>query len=282
MEAAVNNAMLDIMAKSVSVPIYQYLGGPTRSEARVLGHLQGHSEAELLPEVERATRRGYKAFAFAAPVRDSMTTLQHYVDQVKGQVGSLRAAGGEDSDFVIDGAGSFSPGDAAMIATALEKIHLLWFDEPTSVLTNDALSKITDESVMPIGLGKNIHDIAVFQNLLRWGCVDVLRPEIGCNSIQKIRRVAAIGEAHYVAVAPHHSGGPIGSVAAIHLAASLPNFFIQQIPQPLSDQDREMRIAITSGDHEGAEGGFAPLLNKPGLGIQVNESALDKYSEATL
>ena len=76
------------------------------------------------------------------------------------------------NNFVLDGAGSQKPGEAAAIATALEKVHLLWFDEPTSVLTSDALAKITDESVMPVGLGRHVHDVAVFQNLLRWGCID--------------------------------------------------------------------------------------------------------------
>jgi L-alanine-DL-glutamate epimerase-like enolase superfamily enzyme len=43
-----------------------------------------------------------------------------------------------------------------------------------------------------------------------------------------------------------------------------------------------MRAEITSGDHESAVDGFAPLLNQPGLGIEVNEKALDKYSEETV
>ena len=95
-------------------------------------------------------------------------------------------------------------------------------------------------------------------------------------------RMAAIAETHYVAISPHHNGGPIGSVAAIHLAASLPNFFIQQIPLPAAERDRAMRAAITTADHESAQDGFAPLINRPGLGIQVNEAALGEYSEETL
>ena len=36
MEAAVNNALLDLAAKTANVPIYQYLGGPTRFKVRLL------------------------------------------------------------------------------------------------------------------------------------------------------------------------------------------------------------------------------------------------------
>src|SRR5205807_1512827 len=153
----------------------------------------------------------------------------------------LKAAAGPDSDFVLDANATLTPGDASLIATAFERSHLLWLDEPTGVLTNDALSRISDESVMPVGLGRKVHDVATFQNLLRWGCVDILRPSMGLNSIRQIRRMAAVAETHYVAVGPHHSGGPIGTVAAVHLAASLPNFFAQQVPRPAAEQDRAMR-----------------------------------------
>jgi galactonate dehydratase len=282
MEAAVSNAMLDILGKSTKIPVYQFLGGPTRYKARVLATLEGGDEAALGEPLQRAMQRGFKAFTLPIAARDSMTTLQAHVDNVRKRVERVRSMAGPNTDFVLDAAGSQKPGEAAAIATALEKVHLLWFDEPTSVLTSDALAKITDESVMPVGLGRHVHDVAVFQNLLRWGCIDLLRPSLGLNSAPKIRRMAAVAETHYVDIAPYHDGGPIGTVAGLHLAASLPNFFIQQIPQPLAARDRDMRMELTSGDRESAQDGFAGLLNRPGLGIEVDEKALGKYSEETI
>jgi galactonate dehydratase len=282
MEAAVSNAMLDILGKSTKIPVYQFLGGPTRYKARVLATLEGGDETALGEPLQRAMQRGFKAFTLPIAARNPMTTLQAHVDNVRKRVERVRSMAGPNTDFVLDGAGSQKPGEAAAIATALEKVHLLWFDEPTSVLTSDALAKITDESVMPVGLGRHVHDVAVFQNLLRWGCIDLLRPSLGLNSAPKIRRMAAVAETHYVDIAPYHDGGPIGTVAGIHLAASLPNFFIQQVPQPSAAQDRDMRMELTSGDRESANDGFAGLLNRPGLGIEVDEKALGKYSEETI
>jgi galactonate dehydratase len=279
MEAAVNNAMLDLAARSAGVPVYQYLGGPTRFKVRVLAHLEGHEEDALVQAVERAKRQGFRAFTFPIPERDSLWRMQAYVDAIRRRLERLQAAAGPDTDFVLDARAMLTPGDAAFIATALERAHLLWLDEPTEVLTNDALAKITGESVMPVGVGRKLHDVTSFQNLLRWGAVDILRPDVGLNGIPKIRRMAAVAEAHYVAVGPYHDGGPIATIAAIHLAASLPNFFIQQAPQPAAEKDRAMRAELTSGDLERAVDGFAQLLNKPGLGFQADERALDRYSE---
>ena len=148
------------------------------------------------------------------------------------------------------------------------------------MLTTDGLAKITDESVMPIGLGRKIHDIATFQNLLRHGSVNVLRPSLGLNSLTKIKRMAALAETHYVAIAPYHDGGPIGTMAGIHLAAALPNSFVQQ--------NAGARVGPRRGharrDHLGQQRSrrtrvSPPCMNRPGLGFEVNERALDTYSE---
>jgi L-alanine-DL-glutamate epimerase-like enolase superfamily enzyme len=66
----------------------------------------------------------------------------------------------------------------------------------------------------------------------------------------------------------------------LHLAASLPNFFIQNIPTPIDDPDRSMRSELISKPVETVQDGFAALPAGPGLGIDVNEAALDKYKES--
>jgi len=279
MEAAVGNAMLDLLCRSKKLPIYQYLGGPTRFKARLLAQLEGTDDVSTAAPLERARRQGFRAFTMPVLQRDGMIRLQAYVDAVRQRVAGMRAKGGADAEWVLDCAAGLTPGDAATLARALEKDHLIWMDEPTSVLTTDGLAKITEESVMPIGLGRNITDIATFQNLLRFGSVNVLRPSLGLNSLTKIKRMAAVAETYYVAVAPYHSGGPIGTLAGIHLAAALPNSFIQEVPVPAADRDAAMRAELTSGNREVADKGFAALLNQPGLGFEVNEKALENFSE---
>jgi galactonate dehydratase len=120
----------------------------------------------------------------------------------------------------------------------------------------------------------------VFQALLREGLVDVVRPDIAQWGISGARQIAVLAESYYVAIAPHHDGGPVATAAALHLAASIPNFFIQRVPLPESPADREMRAAIVSGGIETPHDGFLKLPTGPGLGIQVNESALEKYHAA--
>jgi galactonate dehydratase len=274
MQAAVNMALLDIVGKLTKAPVYRVLGGPTRNKARVLTPLTGNSDDALIQGLKTATAQGHRAFMIQ--IQDGQSA--HPARLLK-TFEKLRTAGGDNVDFALDGAAALSPGVAGTICDALERFHLLWFDEPCPSLNIAALQKLALERVTPLGFGRSIHSGVGFQNLLREGALDVLRPDIARNGITQIRRMAAMAETYYTAVAPYHDGGPIGTAAALQLAASLPNFFIQQIPAPQAEEDIRMRAAIAGTSIEAVKDGFAALPAGPGLGINVNEDALNQYAE---
>ena len=128
-----------------------------------------------------------------------------------------------------------------------------------------------------MGFGRGITNASTYQELLRESLIDVLRPDIGREGISRCRRIAAMAEPYYVAVAPRHDGGPIATAAALHVAASLPNFFIQHIPLPDAEEDVRMRAEIAGAPIEQVREGFAGIPTGPGLGINVNQAALEKY-----
>ena len=258
---ALDMALLDILGKACRTPLYRVLGGPTRHKVRAFTD---------------SNEVAFSAVAIAAPKPASRNQGKAYQNQVQALVKQLP----EDRDFVLSAQGSLTPGDAASVAQAIESSHPLWFDEPCSVSNLEAVRKVSGETVTPLGFGRGISDAGVFQALLREGLVDVVRPDIAHWGISGARRIAVLAEAYYVAIAPHHDGGPVATAAAIHLAASIPNFFIQHVPLPHDPKDREMRSAIVSAGLETPRDGFLQVPTGPGLGIQVNESALEKYHAA--
>jgi galactonate dehydratase len=280
--AALNIAMLDIVGKVAKAPIFQVLGGPTRYRARVFTPIKGDSDQALIDSLNLAKAAGYKAFMVPVPPTANPNQGQAYVVAVKKRLETLRAAAGEDMDFVLDGENRLTPGDAQMISAAIERFHALWFNEPCPVINDSAFKKLTGENVTPIGVGRYITEAGEIQDLLREDAVDIIRPDIGLNGISQIRRMAAIAETYYIAVGPTHYGGPIGTAAALHLAASIPNFFIQQVSFPEAEADRLMRSELTLAPVEIIKDGFAELLTGPGLGISVNEKSLEKFKEVTL
>jgi len=255
-------ALLDILGKSCRAPVYRILGGPTRNKVRVYTDTGGVS--------------GYQAYAVPIPPPAALNQGKAYQNQALALAKAVPA----DLDFVLDGGGRLTPGDAASVAVTCESTHPLWFDEPCPVSNLEAVRKISGETVVPLGFGRGISDPGVFQALLREGLIDVVRPDISVFGISGARRVACLAEPYYVAIAPHHHGGPVATAAALHLAASVPNFFIQHIPRPAAEADREMRAAIVSAALETPKDGFLDLPGGPGLGIQVNEQALERYHAA--
>ena len=258
---ALDMALLDVLGKACHVPVYRVLGGPTRHKVRAFTD---------------ANEAAFSAQVIAAPKPASRNQGKAYQNQVQALVKQLP----EDRDFVLSAHGSLTPGDAASVAQAIQSSHPLWFDEPCSVSNLEAVRKVSGETVAPLGFGRGISDAGVFQALLREGLVDVVRPDIVHWGISGARRIAVLAEAYYVAIAPHHDGGPVATAAAIHLAASVPNFFIQHVPLPHDPKDREMRSAIVSAGLETPQDGFLQVPTGPGLGIEVNESVLEKYHAA--
>jgi len=258
---ALDMALLDIIGKSCGAPIYRVLGGPTRNKVRAY------------------SPRGTADFPIAiitVPIPAARNQGKAYQNQIRALVDAVPPG----LDFVLAGNELLTPGDAASVAAAVEAKHPLWFDEPCSHSNLETVRKISGETVIPLGFGRGIRDAGVFQALLREGLVDLVRPELAFFGITGARRIAALAEPYYVAVAPRHEGGPVATAAAIHLAASIPNFFVQHLPVPLAAEDRAMRSAIFSPDVEQGRNGFLELPKGPGLGITVNESALEKYHAA--
>jgi galactonate dehydratase len=278
MQAAVNIALLDIVGQAAGAPVYQVLGGPTRTKARAMAILEGANDDAVIAAMKSAQAAGYRAFLTPAIRGASPNSGQAFVLANKNRLDALRAAGGEQVDFALDCGGALTPGDAGALSTALERFHPLWLDEPCSQINFSALKKIAGERVTPVGFGRTLHASGDFQDLLREDSVDVIRPDLALNGISQIKRFAALAEANYIAVAPFHEGGPIGTAAALHLAASLANFYIQQIPYPQAEADRKMRDEI-AGPIEKITDGFAALPVGPGLGIKVNAAAVQRGKE---
>lgn len=256
--AALDMACLDILGHKSNAPVYRILGGPTRSKIRA--YSWPHSEDSAVSVIE-------------APRPAWRNQGQAYENGIAAAVDAVP----RDKDFILVANGSLTPGDAASVGRTLEHKHPLWFDEPCSHSNIEALRKVADETVVPLGFGAGIDDPGVFQALLREEIIDVVRPEITLFGISGARRIAALAETYYVAVAPRHTGGPLATAAAIHLAASLPNFFIQHVPIPTAEEDRAMRRELVSPSPEVLKAGFLEVTAAPGLGVTVSEGALEKY-----
>ncbi len=255
-----NIALLDIVGKATKAPIYRVLGGPTRNKARAITRLSGIVRCRIAKRSPEATRRGFSCVPDPHPSPTARNQGSDFVHLATARLKAMRTAA-PNADFAFEAHAQLTPGDAASLAAAVEGMHPLWFDEPCPVTNLETIHKIADETVVPLGFGRTISDPGTFQDLLREGLVDLLRPDLLTHGITGVRRLSAMAETYYVDLAPWHEGGPIANAAALHAAASMPNFFIAQITH--------------SSAAAAPRDGFFELPKGPGLGIEVDEKTLE-------
>ena len=243
LRSAVLMALVDILGQAAKAPAFQVMGGPTRNKVRAL---TAWSDA--------AAKAGHRAFVVDA--------------KYQPQAGF---------DYVVDGGAALTPVAASLLAVQLEKHRPLWLDEPCRATNAGALRKISEESVTPIGWGAHASSVAAIQDMLREQVIDVVRLGLKRFDLWTIRKAAALAETYYTAVAPGAGYGPVSTAAALHLAASLPNFFIQEIPWSTGD-DAKMRAELVGADLEQVKDGYFALPTGAGLGIKVNEAAVRRYA----
>ena len=274
---AVDVALLDVRGKVANAPVYDLLAGRTREKARAMAALAGESESELADQLAAAREAGFRAFSVPVllPTDTPMRGRQFFAD-TEAMLRRLRQAGGDD--LVLDCGGRTTAAEAAGLAARLETFHLMWMDEPTSEISNAALAKISHDTVTPVGWGRAFVSAGRFQDLLRMQVIDVLRPDIGLNGISGTRRAAALAEAYYTAIAPFHRGGPVGMAATLQVAASVPNFVVQEAVFTSDERESRMHEAITAGTRPKVTDGFFELPTGPGLGLEIDEVALQEFS----
>ncbi len=274
---AVDIALLDTRGKLVGAPIFDLLSGRTRDKARAMASLRGSGERAVARQLAAARADGFLAFSVPVPLPAGTPVRgRAFFSRTEGMLRRLRDAGAED--LVLDCEGLPTASEAAGLASRLERFHLMWMDEPTSQISDSALGKISHESVTPVGWGRRITTAGRFQDLLRLQVIDVLRPDIGLHGISGTRQLASLAEAYYTAVAPFHRGGPIGTAAALQVAATIPNFVVQEVAFSPDGAERRMGEAIAGTSLPRPVDGFFALPAGPGLGLRIDEAALEEYA----
>jgi galactonate dehydratase len=92
-----------------------------------------------------------------------------------------------------------------------------------------------------------------------------------------MKRIATMAETFNVPIAPHNPNGPISTIAAAHVMASIPNFFFQEFMAtdvPWRDKCLNRPLPIRDGNYE--------LDDTPGLGFDLVEEELDRHPGVTI
>lgn len=275
--ATIEIACWDIMGQSLGVPVYQLLGGAVRD--RIKAYANGWYTVERTPQefhraAQRVIAKGYRALKFDPFGTGYYELERSEKNRAIALVEAVRDAIGPDAELLVEMHGRFNPATAVEIAHELEPFKPSWIEEPVPPENLAALKKVTDKVRIPVATGERMHTGHDFRPLFELQAADIIQPDIThFGGLLAAKKIAAMAEMYYVLVAPHNVGGPISTAAALHFAASTPNFKIQEHFNDFSD----VWIKTSApGNPEVVDGYFA-LPQGPGLGVKLNEEIIHDH-----
>jgi galactonate dehydratase len=122
--------------------------------------------------------------------------------------------------------------------------------------------------------GENIFAKVGFRPVFDYRAADIINPDVAnCGGILELLEIAAMAEPHFVAVSPHNYNSTLLALSAtVHASACMPNFIITEYFLPfveLGDELCRNQLKPVKG--------YIPLPQSPGLGLDMDETALARY-----
>jgi len=263
--SGVDMALWDIFGKMQGLPAYKLLGGACRTKVRIYGGCGGTDPAELRESARACVERGFTAMKFC-PV-DATETVDglDVLKRVEARVAAARDGAG-DADIGLDFHGRIAPPMAIALADVLTPLRPFFIEEPVQCENVDALLAVKRATRIPIATGERLYGRHGFREVIEKQAAAILQPDLAhAGGLTEVKKIAAMADTHYLAVAPHCPLGPVALAACVHFALSTPNFLIQEhgslgegyLKQPLTVKD-----------------GHVYLPDAPGLSIDVDERAV--------
>ena len=261
--SGIDQALWDIKGKLLNVPVYELLGGPTRDRVRVYGRA---STAEQMKQQKAAGFTVIKT-GVAKKAHANIVENPRFIKYAIDNFASLRDAGGDDMDIGIDFHGSISPQTAKILIKELEVYQPMFIEEPCQCQNVDTMVDIARGTHIPIATGERIFTKWGFREILEKGAASIIQPDL-CHAggITEGRIIAGMAEAYYVPIAPHNPMGPISLAVGLQLAASIPNFLVQE------------QVTLGEGYLKNPfklqKDGTVLVPKGPGLGIELDEALM--------
>jgi galactonate dehydratase len=277
--SGIEQALWDIKGKAAGLPVYELLGGAVRIHVPLYVNHRFFQDLDPAGDpaayAERALAavdRGFRAVKIDPYGHLGGHATPGELQRATAVVRAVRDAVGHSVELAVDSHARFAVATAIKAARALEEFELLFFEEPVPPENLAALQKVRQSVAVPLAAGERIYTKWGFRDLLESQAVEIIQPDVAhCGGIFEMRLIAAQAEAHFVQVAAHNFYGPVALVAALHVAASSPNFLIQELPLPLEETVQQRELLTTPlRMNEGA----VLVPGGPGLGIALNEEIL--------
>ncbi|MCI1675800.1 MAG: D-galactonate dehydratase family protein [Ancrocorticia sp.] len=307
--AAVDMALWDIKAKKAGVPLYQLLGGASRSGLRAYVHASGATYEDLLDVIRGYMAQGITAvrvqtgipglgqvygvasskpgekYNYEPALRSADGTAatrpaeetwdsRAYLNYMPGVFKRLREDLGTEIRLLHDGHHRLTPIEAARLARELEPCDLFWLEDPTPAEDQTALRLVRRASTTPLATGEVFNSVFDYQTLITERLIDYVRSSVThAGGVTGLKRILDFAGIYGIKSGIHGPTdvSPIGMAAGLHIDMAIHNFGIQEY---MPHSEETLKVFHTSYTFKN---GFLHPGDTPGLGVELDEELAAAY-----
>ena len=266
--SGIDQALWDIRAKAVGWPLYKLLGGSAKPIPAYAGGVSlGYQDPKaLVAEARPHLEAGYKALKLRvgdSPKRD----LE--------RIAAVRKAFGDDLVILTDANIGYSVEDVRQVMPGMDELNVAWLEEPFPAHDYRSYRLARGFGRTPLAAGENHYTRFEFNRVIEDGAITILQPDLSkTGGITEALRIAAMASAYKLPVHPHSSMTGLNHAASIHFLAAIDNggYFEGDVSRA-----NKFRDELCSKPYEVDRDGNVWPLEKPGLGLQVDEEFLRKH-----
>jgi galactonate dehydratase len=281
--SALEQCLWDISGKVLGVPVSSFFGGSINSRIRLYANINRSTDPRT-PEgfaamARRAVEAGFDAVKLAPfdEMPRNLSDANVIEDFTKRGIECARAVRegiGPKVDLLIDVHSHLDVQRGRELVQRMQPLNLFWIEEVTPADPVENLAAVRRASKIRTAGGESILGVKGFYPYIRGEAVDVVMPDPKyCGGLLELKKIAAMAEGEGLLASPHGPASPVGTLAAAHVCATLPNFLILEF----SYGEVPWRAELIE-PAEQIIGGGLPLSGRPGLGISLNERTARKYA----
>lgn len=267
-QSAVGDALYDVAARTLDIPLFSLLGGRCRSDITVGLAIGITGDTPRMIDAARAAyERGYRHIRVkigmdaAADIAGIHALRSHFGDRVV-----LRA----------DANGGMSYGDALRLLPKLEAYDLDIIEQPLPGWDLDGMAALARAVRIPLSADESLTTPQSLVEISRREAARVIQTKSAKNGgIHSIRRLWQLAETLGIGIFPgNHPSTSVNVAAVAHLATAWPGAllvgdFQTGAEDMLADDIVQERIRVADGRVTVPQG--------PGLGVQLDEQKLARY-----
>jgi L-alanine-DL-glutamate epimerase-like enolase superfamily enzyme len=264
-------ALWDIIGKACDRPIHKLLGGCFRNKVEAYASaLFPEDPQEIVRMIAGFVEKGYRGVKFGWGVfgREAGRDIE--------LVKAAREAVGESVKLMVDAGEQWDASTAIESARRLEEYTPFFLEDPLSPDDIDGYARLTGATPLRIAAGEALTTRFPFGDLMEKGNVDVIQPDVTrVGGISEAQKIAWMAYDRGVMFVPHAWSTDILVAATLHLLAAIPQESLLEFCVSHSPLKADLLLEPFSIDKEG----FIKVPEKPGLGIELNEETVERYSK---